>query len=73
MGELRHIAMSAPDPRQTAEFYKFAFGMEVIGKTDSGEPDIRLLGAAFTGFAASGQRGRMGDGNPRPGQTDLRR
>jgi catechol 2,3-dioxygenase-like lactoylglutathione lyase family enzyme len=35
MGKLRHIAMSVPDPWKTAEFYKFAFGMEVIGETDS--------------------------------------
>jgi catechol 2,3-dioxygenase-like lactoylglutathione lyase family enzyme len=35
MGKLRHIAMSVPDPWKTAEFYKYAFGMEVIGETDS--------------------------------------
>ncbi len=34
-GKLRHIAMSVPDPWATAEFYKHAFGMEVVGETDS--------------------------------------
>src|SRR5215469_10686397 len=27
--------MSVPDPWKTAEFYKYAFGMEVVGETDS--------------------------------------
>ena len=35
MGRLRHFAMSVPDPWKTAEFYKYAFGMEVVGETDS--------------------------------------
>ena len=35
MGQLRHIAMSVPDPWMTAEFYKHAFGFEIIGETDS--------------------------------------
>src|SRR5437867_11728305 len=35
MGKLRHFAMSVPDPWKTAEFYKYAFGMEVVGETDS--------------------------------------
>jgi catechol 2,3-dioxygenase-like lactoylglutathione lyase family enzyme len=35
MGRLRHIALSVPDPWQTAEFYKHAFGLEVVGETDS--------------------------------------
>jgi catechol 2,3-dioxygenase-like lactoylglutathione lyase family enzyme len=35
MGELRHIAMSVPDPWATAEFYKTIFGLEVVGETDS--------------------------------------
>jgi len=35
VGKLRHIAMSVPDPWKTAEFYKYAFEMEVIGETDS--------------------------------------
>jgi methylmalonyl-CoA/ethylmalonyl-CoA epimerase len=34
-GRLRHIAMSVPDPWKTAEFYKHAFGFEVVGETDS--------------------------------------
>jgi methylmalonyl-CoA/ethylmalonyl-CoA epimerase len=34
-GKLRHIAMSVPDPWKTAEFYKHAFGLEVVGETDS--------------------------------------
>src|SRR6266851_6481650 len=35
VGKLRHFAMSVPDPWKTAEFYKYAFGMEVVGETDS--------------------------------------
>ena len=35
MGKLRHLAMSVPDPWRTAEFYKYAFGMEVVGEADS--------------------------------------
>jgi catechol 2,3-dioxygenase-like lactoylglutathione lyase family enzyme len=35
MGKLRHIALSVPDPWKTAEFYKHAFGLEVVGETDS--------------------------------------
>ena len=35
MGKLRHIAMWVPDPWKTAEFYKYVFGMEVVGETDS--------------------------------------
>jgi hypothetical protein len=31
----RHFAMSVPDPRKTAEAYKYAFGTEVVGETDS--------------------------------------
>lgn len=35
MGELRHIAMSVPDPWATAEFYKAIFGFDSVGETDS--------------------------------------
>jgi catechol 2,3-dioxygenase-like lactoylglutathione lyase family enzyme len=35
MGELRHIAMSVPDPWATAEFYRAVGGFEVVGETDS--------------------------------------
>ena len=35
MGKLRHIALSVPDPWKTAEFYKHAFGLEIVGETDS--------------------------------------
>src|ERR1700746_3731045 len=35
VAKLRHFAMSVPNPWKTAEFYKFAFGMEVVGETDS--------------------------------------
>jgi catechol 2,3-dioxygenase-like lactoylglutathione lyase family enzyme len=35
VGKLRHFAMSVSDPWKTAEFYKYAFGMEVVGETDS--------------------------------------
>src|SRR5581483_8142002 len=34
-GKLRHVAMSVQDPHKTAEFYKQAFGMELVGETDS--------------------------------------
>ena len=35
IGQLRHIAMSVPDPWMTAEFYKQIFGFKVVGETDS--------------------------------------
>ncbi len=35
VGKLRHIALSVPDPWKTAEFYRHAFGLEVVGETDS--------------------------------------
>ena len=35
MGKLHHLAMSVPAPWRTAEFYKYAFGMEVVGEADS--------------------------------------
>jgi catechol 2,3-dioxygenase-like lactoylglutathione lyase family enzyme len=34
-GKLRHIAIETRDPDKTAEFYKRAFGMEEVGRTDS--------------------------------------
>ena len=34
-GKLRHIAIETRDPEKTAEFFQKAFGMEVVGKTDS--------------------------------------
>src|SRR5438309_8817907 len=34
-GKLRHIAIETRDPEKTAEFYKKAFGMEEVGRTDS--------------------------------------
>ena len=34
-GKLRHIAIETRDPEKTAEFYKTAFGMEEVGRTDS--------------------------------------
>ena len=34
-GKLRHIAIETRDPEKTAEFYKQAFGMEEVGRTDS--------------------------------------
>lgn len=33
--KLRHIAIETRDPEKTAEFYKKAFGMEEVGRTDS--------------------------------------
>src|SRR5207249_9127971 len=35
VGKLHHLAMSVPAPWRTAEFYKYAFGMEVVGEADS--------------------------------------
>jgi catechol 2,3-dioxygenase-like lactoylglutathione lyase family enzyme len=35
MGKLRHVVLSVPDPWMTAEFYKYAFGFEIVGETDS--------------------------------------
>lgn len=35
MPKLRHVALHAPDPETTAEFYKRVFGMEEVGRTDS--------------------------------------
>src|SRR5579885_3549678 len=34
-GEVRHIAMSVPDPWATAAFYTSVFGFAVVGETDS--------------------------------------
>ncbi len=34
-GKLRHIAIETRDPEKTAEFYKQAFGMVEVGRTDS--------------------------------------
>jgi catechol 2,3-dioxygenase-like lactoylglutathione lyase family enzyme len=34
-GQLRHFAMSVPDPWATAEFYKQIFGFACVGETDS--------------------------------------
>lgn len=35
MAQLRHIALSVPDPDKTAEFYVNAFGLKRIGRTES--------------------------------------
>jgi len=35
MGKLRHIALSVPDPRKSADFYIKAFGMTKVGQNDS--------------------------------------
>jgi catechol 2,3-dioxygenase-like lactoylglutathione lyase family enzyme len=35
MPKLRHIALHTPDPEQTAEFYRRAFDMVEVGRTDS--------------------------------------
>ena len=35
MARLRHIALRAPDPEATAEFYKRAFDLEEVGRIDS--------------------------------------
>ena len=36
MGNLRHIAISLPDPRKTAEIDRYAGAMAAMGATDSG-------------------------------------
>ncbi len=35
MAQLRHIALSVPDPDKTADFYVKAFGLTRIGRTES--------------------------------------
>jgi len=35
VGQLRHFAMSVPDPWATAEFYIHSFGFKFVGETDS--------------------------------------
>ncbi|RYY49681.1 MAG: VOC family protein [Comamonadaceae bacterium] len=35
MAKLRHIALSVPDPEASAEFYRQAFGLEIVGKANS--------------------------------------
>lgn len=35
MTQLRHIALSVPDPDKTADFYVKAFGLKRIGRTES--------------------------------------
>ena len=35
MARLRHVAMSVPDPWETARFYEEAFDMKRVGETDS--------------------------------------
>jgi catechol 2,3-dioxygenase-like lactoylglutathione lyase family enzyme len=35
MAQLRHIALSVPDPEKTAEFYEKTFGLTRVGKTES--------------------------------------
>lgn len=35
MAKIRHIALSVPDPWESAEFYMQAFGMTKVGETDS--------------------------------------
>jgi catechol 2,3-dioxygenase-like lactoylglutathione lyase family enzyme len=35
MAKLRHFAVSTADPEKTAKFYKEAFGMVEVGRTDS--------------------------------------
>jgi methylmalonyl-CoA/ethylmalonyl-CoA epimerase len=35
MAKLRHIALSVPDPDKSAEFYRDALGMEIVGRANS--------------------------------------
>jgi methylmalonyl-CoA/ethylmalonyl-CoA epimerase len=35
MAKIRHIAISVPDPKKTAEFYVKTFGLRQVGETDS--------------------------------------
>ena len=44
MGErakLRHFAITTADPEKTAKFYREAFGMDEVGRTDSPIPRTR--------------------------------
>ena len=38
MAKLRHIAIATNNPKETAEFYKKAFGFEQIGETSPTSP-----------------------------------
>ncbi|HUZ75301.1 MAG TPA: VOC family protein [Stellaceae bacterium] len=51
MGELRHIAMSVPDPWLTAAFYQSVFGLEVVGETDSSLAEGVFLSDGVFGLA----------------------
>jgi methylmalonyl-CoA/ethylmalonyl-CoA epimerase len=35
MARIRHIAISVPDPKKTAEFYMKTFGLKQLGETNS--------------------------------------
>jgi catechol 2,3-dioxygenase-like lactoylglutathione lyase family enzyme len=35
VAKLRHIAVAVPDPEKSARFYKQAFGMDEVGRTES--------------------------------------
>jgi catechol 2,3-dioxygenase-like lactoylglutathione lyase family enzyme len=35
MAQIRHIALSVPDPEKTAAFYEKAFGLTRVGETES--------------------------------------
>jgi methylmalonyl-CoA/ethylmalonyl-CoA epimerase len=35
MAKIRHIAISVPDPKKTAQFYMDTFGLKQVGETDS--------------------------------------
>jgi len=50
-GQLRHLAMSVPDPWATAEFYKSIFGFETVGETDSSLAEGVFLSDGVIGLA----------------------
>jgi catechol 2,3-dioxygenase-like lactoylglutathione lyase family enzyme len=50
-GEIRHLAMAAPDPWTTAEFYKSIFGFELVGETDSSLAEGVFLSDGVIGIA----------------------
>jgi methylmalonyl-CoA/ethylmalonyl-CoA epimerase len=60
LGELRHIAMSVPDPWATAEFYKAIFGFDSVGETDSSLAEGVFLSDGLVNMAlqAGGRKDR---------------
>ena len=72
MAKLRHIAMSVPDPQQSAKFYVEALGMKVVGEANSAtatgvylsDGTISLALLKYRTDEAAGERGgREGRGD----------